>query len=96
MIDTVEWKDLARKTHQRKGLVSYVNQWRSQDIAIAFVRTSARSAEAYRGSGGILPPRILQPPRSVLRPYTVVKCKSLTANSRMMSVLDSTVIWCYI
>ena len=25
------------------------------------------------------PPRILQPPRSVLRPYTVAKCKSLTA-----------------
>ena len=31
------------------------------------------------GSGGILPPRILQPPRSVLRPYTGAKCKSLTA-----------------
>ena len=29
---------------------------------------------------------ILQPPWSVLRPYTVAKCKSLTANSRMMSV----------
>ena len=51
-------------------------QWRSQDIAVAraqhghttFVRTSARSAEAYRGAGGI-PPQILQPPRSVLRPY---------------------------
>ena len=41
------------------------------------------------GSGGILPPGILQLPRSVLRPYTVVKCKSLTANSRMMSVCDS-------
>ena len=25
------------------------------------------------------PPRILQPPRSVLKPYTVAKCKSLTA-----------------
>ena len=34
------------------------------------------------GSGGIL-----QPPRSVLRPYTVVKCKSLTANSRMMRLV---------
>ena len=34
---------------------------------------------AYRGSGGILPPQILQPPRSVLRPYTVAKCKSLMA-----------------
>ena len=56
VIDTVEWKDLARKTHQRKGLVSYVNQWRSQDIAIAFVQTSVRSAKAYRGFGGILPP----------------------------------------
>ena len=68
-------------------------QWRSQDIAVAraqhghttFVRTSARSAETYRGSGGILPPppppppRILQPPRSVLRPFTVAKCKSLMA-----------------
>ena len=44
------------------------------------------------GSGGILPAKnlgILQPPRSVLRPYTVAKCKSLTANSRMMSVCDS-------
>ena len=41
------------------------------------------------GSGGILPPGILQPPRSVLRPYAVVKCKSLTANSRMMSLCDS-------
>ena len=30
------------------------------------------------GSGGILPPN-LQPPRSVLRPYTVAKCKSLKA-----------------
>ena len=47
------------------------------------------------GSGGILP-QILQPPRSVLRPYTIVKCKSLMANSRMMSVLDSIVIRCYI
>ena len=65
-------------------------QWRSQDIAVAraqhghttFVRTSARSAEAYRGVWGHPPPpppRILQPPRSVLRPYTVAKCKSLTA-----------------
>ena len=25
MIDTVEWKDLAWKTNQRKGLVSHVN-----------------------------------------------------------------------
>ena len=44
------------------------------------------------GSGGILPPKnvgILQPPRSVLRLYTVAKCKSLTANSRTMSVWDS-------
>ena len=40
------------------------------------------------GSGGILPPGILQPPRSVLRPYTVAKCKSTTANSRMMRVCD--------
>ena len=70
MIDTVEWKDLAWKTHQRKGLVSYVNQWRSQDIAVAraqhghttFVRTSVRSAEAYRGSGGILPPEFYSLP----------------------------------
>ena len=63
-------------------------QWRSQDIAIAraqhghtmFVRTSVRSAKAYRGVWG-------HPPRSVLRPYyTVAKCKPLTANSRMMSV----------
>ena len=39
------------------------------------------------GSGGYPPPEnlgILQPPRSVLRPYTVAKCKSLTANSRMI------------
>ena len=72
-------------------------QWRSQDIAIAraqhghttFVRTSTRSAEAYRGIWGRPPAEnleISQPPRSVLRPYTVVKCKSLTANSCMMSV----------
>ena len=31
-----------------------------------FVRTSVRSAEAYRGSENL---GILQPPRSVLRPY---------------------------
>ena len=72
-------------------------QWRSQDIAVAraqhghttFVRTSAQNAEAYRGARGHPPPEnlgILQPLRSVLRPYTVAKCKSLTANSRMMSV----------
>ena len=65
-------------------------QWRSQDFAVAraqrhtmFVRTSARSAEAYRGVWEHPlpppPPRILQPPRSVLRPYTVAKCKSLKA-----------------
>ena len=36
-----------------------------------FVRTSTRSAEAYRGVWGHSPPGILQPPRSVLRPYTV-------------------------
>ena len=29
---------------------------------------------------------ILQPPRSVLEPYTVAMCKLLTTNSRMMSV----------
>ena len=74
-----------------------LDQWRSQDIAVAraqhghttFVRTSSRSAEAYRGVWGNPPPKnlgILQLPRSVLRPYTVAKCKSLTANSRMMSV----------
>ena len=72
-------------------------QWHSQDIAVAraqhghttFVRTSTRSAEAYRGVWGHPPLEnlgILQPPKSVLRPYTVAKCKSLTANSRMMSV----------
>ena len=43
-------------------------QWRSQDIAVAhsraqhgnttFLLTSALSAEAYRGSGGILSPKI--------------------------------------
>ena len=71
-------------------------QWRGQDIVIAraqhgdttFVLTSARSAEAYRGVWGILPPEfygLRRRPgnlRSVLRPYTVAKCKSLTANSR--------------
>ena len=76
-------------------------QWRSQDITVAraqhghttFVRTSTRSAEAYRGIWRHPPPPpppeklgILQPPRSVLRPYTVAKCKSLTAKSHMMSV----------
>ena len=83
--------------------LEHSEQWRSQDIAVAraqrhttFVRTSARSAEAYRGVWGHPPPRILQPPRSVLRPYTVAKCKSLKQNSRMMSVLDSIVIRCYI
>ena len=35
------------------------------------------------GSGGHPPTGILQPPRSVLRPCTVAKCKSLTANSRV-------------
>ena len=67
-----------------------LKQWHSQDIAIAraqhghitFVRSSARSAEAYRA----VPPQNLQPPRSVLRPYTIAKGKSLTANSHMMSV----------
>ena len=47
------------------------------------------SAEAYRGVWGHPPPGILQPPRSVLRPYTEAKCKSRMANSRMMSVRDS-------
>ena len=53
-------------------------QWRSQDIAVARAQQ-----KLIGGSGGILPPppppRILQSPRSVLRPYTVAKCKSLTA-----------------
>ena len=55
-------------------------QWRSQDIAVAraqlrhttFVRNPARSAEAFRGVLGMLSQKILgilQPPRSVLRPY---------------------------
>ena len=72
-------------------------QWRSQDSTIAraqhghttFVQTSMRSAEAYREVWRHPPSknlRILQPPRSVLRSYTVAMCKSLTANSRMMSV----------
>ena len=72
-------------------------QWRSHEIAVAraqhghtmFVQTSARSAEAYTGVWGHPPPESLgisQPPRPVLRPYAVAKCKSLTANSRMMSV----------
>ena len=63
------------------GKVSTYLQWRSQDIAVAraqrhttFVRTSVQSAEAYRGVWGHPPTRISQPPRSVLRPYTVVKC----------------------
>ena len=75
-------------------------QWRSQDIAVAraqhgnttFLLTSALSAEAYRGVWGHPLPEnlgIVQPPRSVLWPYTVAKCKSLTANSRTMSVSDS-------
>ena len=78
------------------GLLTQV-QWRSQEIAFAraqrghtmFVRTSAQSAEDYWGVWGHPPPEnleILQPPRSVLRPYTIAKCKSLMANSRMMSV----------
>ena len=51
-----------------------------------FIQTSTRSAEAYRGVWGHPPPEnlgILQSPMSVLRPYTVAKCKS---NSHMMSV----------
>ena len=48
-----------------------------------FVLTFARSAVAYRRVWGHPPSGILQPPRSVLRPYTVAKCKSLTANSRV-------------
>ena len=58
-----------------------VGQWCSQDIAVArtqhghttFVQTSAQ-----RGVWGHPPPEnlgILQPPRSVLKPYTVAKCK---------------------
>ena len=37
--------------------------------------------EVQKLIGGVwgIPPRILQPPRSVLRPYTVAKCKSLKA-----------------
>ena len=31
------------------------------------------------GLGASSPPQILQPPRSVLRPYTIAKCKSLKA-----------------
>ena len=63
-------------------------QWRSQDIAVAraqhghttFVRTSARSAEAYRGSGASSPPPQNCTASQVgSRPYTVAKCKSLTA-----------------
>ena len=46
------------------------SQWRSQDITVAraqhghttFVRTSARSAEAYSGSGGILLPKFYSLP----------------------------------
>ena len=41
-----------------------------------------RSAEAYRGVWRHPPPQILQPPRSVLRPYTIAKCKS-RQNSRV-------------
>ena len=72
----------ATKSRNEKPKVSLgiVTQWHSQDIVVAraqhghttFVRTSALSAEAYRGVWG-------HPPRSVLRPYTVAKCKSLTA-----------------
>ena len=55
-----------------------------------FVQTFTRSAEAYSGIWGHPPPPenlgILQPPKLVLRPYTVAKCKLLTANSRMISL----------
>ena len=48
-----------------------------------------REVQKLIGGLGVSSPQnlgILLPPRSVLRPYTVAKCKSLTANSCMMSV----------
>ena len=54
-----------------KRSVVLAAQWRSQDITVAraqhghtimFVRTSAQSAEAYKGVWGHPPPGILQPP----------------------------------
>ena len=68
-------------------------QWRSQDIAFAraqhghttFVRTSTRSAEAYRGVWGHPPPKnlgILQPLRSVQVTYG-----NLTYDERMRLVI---------
>ena len=68
-------------------------QWHSQDIAYAraqhghttFVRTSAQSAEAFRGVWGHPPPKILQPSRSVLRSHR-------SENSHMRLVI----LWIYI
>ena len=52
---------------------------------LRLIQTFTRSAEAYGGGVWGHPPtenlEILQPPRSVLRPYTVAKCKSLMANA---------------
>ena len=66
-------------------------QWRSQDIADAraqhgyttFVRTSARSAEAL-GDLGQAPKKILQPPKSVLKPYVYGK---LACGERMRLII---------
>ena len=84
------WKEWSLSCRESRYLALASYQWRSQDIAVAraqhghttFVRTSARSAEALGGSEGIL-----QPPGSVLRPYTVAKCKSLMVNARMRLVI---------
>ena len=73
-------------------------QWRSQDIIVAraqhgcilrLYKLQHKVQKLIGGFGGILLPEnlgILQPPRSVLRPYTVAKYKSLTVNSHNMSI----------
>ena len=66
--------------------------WRSQNIADAraqhrhttFVRTSARSAEAFRGV--CTRRKVSQPPRSVLRPYRSVTHGKLAYDERVRLV----------
>ena len=59
------------------------------DDGSGVARTSpllGHSRGTLRSLWGHPPQGILQPPRSVVRPYTIAKYKSLTANSRMMSI----------
>ena len=56
----------------------------SMGTLCTFVWTSVQSAEAFRGVWGLLPQKILQPPRSVLRLYRISK---LMANLCTVSVV---------